>query len=79
MILGRSACIRGHLAPVIPEVRRRQLGVPHRVLDVLVIHPSLDRSGVVADVRERVAAPFRCAFGFGRPFFNARNPVLTNR
>src|SRR5262245_136684 len=42
-----------------PEVLkpvRRQLGVAHRVLDVLVPEPCLQRPGVVAGVGQRVAA-----------------------
>jgi hypothetical protein len=33
--------------PKIPETIRRELGVPHRVLDVAMAKPSLQRPGVV--------------------------------
>jgi hypothetical protein len=42
--------------PEILEPRRRQLGVAHRVLDVLVPHPGLDRPRIVASVSQSVAA-----------------------
>ena len=44
------------LSPEILEARRRQLGIAHRVLDVLVAKPSLQRPRVVAGVRQGVAA-----------------------
>ena len=44
------------LAPEVLEPVRRQLGVAHRVLDVLVPEPCLQRPGVVAGVGPRVAA-----------------------
>src|SRR5215472_1519304 len=43
-------------APEVLEPMRRQLGVAHRVLNVLVAEPSLKRPGVVAGVGQRVAA-----------------------
>jgi hypothetical protein len=42
--------------PKVFEPVRCQLGVPHRVLNVSVPEPSLQRPGVVAGVREGVAA-----------------------
>src|SRR5262245_13362521 len=44
------------LAPEVLEPVRRQFGVAHRVLDVLVPEPCLQRPGVVAGVGQRVAA-----------------------
>jgi hypothetical protein len=47
----------GLIPPKVLEPIRCQLGVPHCVLDVLVPHPGLDRSGVVAGVCQGVTAP----------------------
>jgi hypothetical protein len=52
MLLSRYAQGDWHV-PLVPEVLepvRRQLGVAHRVLDVLVPEPNLQRPGVVAGV-----------------------------
>ena len=43
-------------APEILEPRRTELGVAHRVLDVLVAHPGLDRPCVMTGIRQGVAA-----------------------
>jgi hypothetical protein len=43
-------------APEVLEPVRRQLGVTHRVLNVSVPEPSLQRPGVVAGIGQRVAA-----------------------
>src|SRR5207248_6628342 len=43
-------------APKVLEPMRRQLGVAHRVLDVFVAEPCLQRPGVMAGLGERVAA-----------------------
>jgi hypothetical protein len=52
--------VRSNVGPLIPpkplEPIRRQLGVAYRVLDVLVTHPGLDRSSIVASIRQGVAA-----------------------
>lgn len=45
------------ILPKIPEPIRRQLGVPHRVLDVLVPQVVLDRPGVVPVVRQLEPTP----------------------
>jgi len=42
--------------PEVLEPMRRQLGVAHRVLNILVPQPSLQRPCVVAGVRQGVAA-----------------------
>jgi len=39
------------LAPEVLEARRRQLGIPHRVLDILVTEVILQRAGIVTGVR----------------------------
>src|SRR5215831_2760366 len=60
----RSGCARGRrhayrherLSPEVLEPVRGQLGVAHRVLDVLMTEPGLQRPGVVAGVGQRVAA-----------------------
>jgi hypothetical protein len=60
----RSGCARGRhhayghnrLSPEVLEPVRGQLGVAHRVLDVLVAEPRLQRPGVVAGIGKRVAA-----------------------
>src|SRR6516225_6024629 len=44
------------LSPEVLEPVRGQLGVAHRVLDVFVAEPRLQRPGVVAGIGERVAA-----------------------
>src|SRR5438105_15961037 len=44
------------LPPKVLEPVWRQLGVAHRVLDVLVPESSLQRPGVVASIGERVSA-----------------------
>jgi len=43
-------------APEILEAIRRKLGVAHRVLDILVAEPRLQRPGVMAGIGQRVAA-----------------------
>jgi hypothetical protein len=57
---GRAPVPNGsHTAASTPEVLkpiRCQLGVPNSVLDVFVAEPSLQRTGVVAGVRQGVAA-----------------------
>src|SRR5215813_15506665 len=45
-----------HLAPEVLEPVRCQLGVTHRVLNVSVPEPSLQRPGVVAGVGQGIAA-----------------------
>src|SRR5262249_9902818 len=45
-----------HLAPEVLERVRCQLGVTHRVLNVSVPEPSLQRPGVVAGVGQGIAA-----------------------
>src|SRR5437764_13944478 len=53
----RSGCPRGRrLPPEVLEPVRRQLGIAHRVLDVLVAEPRLQRAGVVAGIGQGVAA-----------------------
>ena len=42
--------------PKVLEPRRRQLGVAHRVLDIFVSEVGLERSRIVAPVRQGVAA-----------------------
>jgi hypothetical protein len=44
------------LPPKVLEPRRRQLGVAHRVLDIFVSEVGLERSRIVAPVRQGVAA-----------------------
>src|SRR5262252_10782970 len=44
------------LSPEVFEPVRGELGVAHRVLDVFVAEPRLQRPGVVAGVGERIAA-----------------------
>ena len=44
------------LSPEVPEPIRRQLGIAHRVLDIAMPEPRLQRSRVVACVRQCVAA-----------------------
>jgi hypothetical protein len=46
-------------APEVPEPRRAQLSIAHRVLDVLVPYPGLDRPRIVPRVRQGVAAANR--------------------
>ena len=41
----------GSLTPKIPEPIRRQLGIPHRVLNVAMPEPSLQRPRVVSGIR----------------------------
>ena len=43
-------------APEIAEPVRRKLGIAHRVLNVLMPEPGLQRPGVVAGIGQRVAA-----------------------
>src|SRR5262249_18305030 len=44
------------LSPEVLKAIRRKFGVTHRVLDVLVSEPDLERPSVVARVRQGVAA-----------------------
>jgi hypothetical protein len=54
---GMAAIAIAHLSsPEVPEPIRCQLGVAHRVLDVLVAEICLQRAGVVAGVGQGVAA-----------------------
>ena len=55
----RRACRAGRqsIPPEILEPIRRQLGIAHRVLDVLVSHPRLNSAGIMAGFRERIATP----------------------
>src|SRR5262249_4883874 len=50
---GGSGCL---IAPEVFEPVRRQLGVAHRVLDVLVPEPSLQRPRVVTGIGQGIAA-----------------------
>src|SRR5262245_49985416 len=43
-------------APEVLEPKRRQLGVAHRVLDVLVPEICLQRAGIVAGISQRIAS-----------------------
>ena len=52
-----SVVHHGSLPPEVLEPVRRQLGVPHRVLDILVSHPGLDSPRIVTGIRQRVPAP----------------------
>ena len=47
---------QGALPPKVLEPRRRHLRIPHRVLDISVTKISLQRSGVVTTIRQRIAA-----------------------
>jgi hypothetical protein len=51
---GDAQCQR--LASEILEPMRRQLGIAHRVLNVLVAEPGLQRPRVVAGIGQRIAA-----------------------
>ena len=55
------------LPPEVAEAGRRKFGVAHRVLNVLVPEPSLQRPGVVAGVGQGVAAAGILARALIRP------------
>jgi hypothetical protein len=50
------ACRASRLSPKVLEAIGRQLGVTHRVLNVLMPEISLQRTGVMAGIGKRVAA-----------------------
>ena len=52
----RSARRDRRLSPEVLKSIRRKFGVTHRVLDVFVAEPRLQRPGVVAGVRQGIAA-----------------------
>jgi hypothetical protein len=68
---------RPSVPPEVLEPRRRQLGVAHRVLDVLVSHPCLDGPGIVAGVRQCIAAPMPKPPANAWPSAIARHSVLS--
>src|SRR5215510_6715647 len=59
-----SACAPGHpnprrlcaLSPEVSKAIRRQLGIAHRMLNVLVAKVGLQRAGIVTGVGQRIAA-----------------------
>jgi hypothetical protein len=51
-----SASSKPLVPPKILEPRRRQLGVAHRMLDVLVTQVGLQRASIVASIGKRVPA-----------------------
>ena len=51
-----DASMRQSVPPKILEPIGRQLRIAYRVLDILVSHPSLDGPGIVAGVRQCIAA-----------------------
>jgi hypothetical protein len=58
--------------PKVLEPIRRQLRVANCVLDVLVPHPGLDRTGIVAGVRQCIAAAVASMCGW------TLNPILAS-
>jgi hypothetical protein len=67
------------LSPEILEPMRRKLGVAHRVLDVFVAEPCLQRPGVVAGIGKGVAACRACSCGRANGRRSTRPGAIADR